>query len=163
MKKIIILVSLLLLLGIGLSAQQSTQNYQSANNSSAYMYSGTITGAEQLKIYAYIWGQVKKPGLYIVPDDTDLLTILSLAGGPTETAKLSQVKVIRPTATGEKKVFLVDLKKYIQTGDEKIIPILKPGDTIVVSGTVFYGFTKITDFISKVAVILSVYLTISKL
>lgn len=162
MKKIVIFVCLIVLVALSLSAQQMQQNYQSANNSSAYMYSGTITGAEQLKIYAYIWGQVRKPGLYIVPDDTDLLTILSLAGGPTETAKLSQVKIIRPTA-GKDKVFLVNLKKYMETGNEKIIPVLKPGDTIIVSGTVFYGFTKITDFISKVAVILSVYLTVSKL
>ncbi len=162
MKKIVIFVCLIVLLTLSLAAQQTQQNYQSANNSSAYMYSGTITGAEQLKIYAYIWGQIRKPGLYIVPDDTDLLTILSLAGGPTETAKLSQIKIIRPTA-GKEKVFLVNLKKYMETGDEKMIPVLKPGDTIVVSGTVFYGFTKITDFISKVAVILSVYLTISKL
>lgn len=162
MKKIVIFVCLIVLLTLSLAAQQTQQNYQSANNSSAYMYSGTITGAEQLKIYAYVWGQVRKPGLYIVPDDTDLLTILSLAGGPTETAKLSQIKIIRPTA-GKEKVFLVNLKKYMETGNEKMIPVLKPGDTIVVSGTVFYGFTKITDFISKVAVILSVYLTISKL
>ncbi len=162
MKKIVIFVCLIVLLTLSLAAQQTQQNYQSANNSSAYMYSGTITGAEQLKIYAYVWGQVRKPGLYIVPDDTDLLTILSLAGGPTETAKLSQIKIIRPTA-GKEKVFLVNLKKYMETGNEKMIPVLKPGDTVVVSGTVFYGFTKITDFISKVAVILSVYLTISKL
>ncbi len=162
MKKILFFVCLIAVLTLSLSAQQAQQNYQSANNSSAYMYSGTITGAEQLKIYAYIWGQVRKPGLYIVPDDTDLLTILSLAGGPNERAKLSQIKIIRPTA-GKNKVFMVNLAKYMQTGDEKMIPVLKPGDTIVVSGTVFYGFTKITDFISKVAVILSVYLTISKL
>ena len=115
MKKIVIFVCLIVLLTLSLAAQQTQQNYQSANNSSAYMYSGTITGAEQLKIYAYVWGQVKKPGLYIVPDDTDLLTILSLAGGPTETAKLSQIKIIRPTA-GKEKVFLVNLKKYMETG-----------------------------------------------
>jgi hypothetical protein len=132
----------------------SSSGYQSAANNSAYFYSGSISGSEQLKIYTYIWGQVIKPGLYIVPDDTDLLALISLAGGPTEDAKLSKVRIIRPTSEGEKVIF-IDLKSYIETGDEKLIPILKPGDTVILSGTVFYAFYKFSDFFSKVAIIAS--------
>ncbi|HPM02271.1 MAG TPA: hypothetical protein PK816_08960, partial [Candidatus Cloacimonadota bacterium] len=36
------------------------------SGSSAYSYSGTMNEQDQLKIYVYIWGQVSKPGLYIV-------------------------------------------------------------------------------------------------
>lgn len=149
----------ILLFFIGLAGLWGQEGFQPANNASAYSYSGTITGAEQLKIYTYIWGQVNKPGLYIVPDNTDLLALISLAGGPTETAKLSEIRIIRPTANGEK-VFTVNIKDYMENGDEKIIPVLQPGDTVIVSGTVFYAFSKVVKFFSEIAVILSVFVAI---
>jgi polysaccharide biosynthesis/export protein len=129
------------------------------NTASAYTYSGSMSNEEKLKIYTYIWGQVLRPGLYIVPDDTDLLTLLSLAGGPSENAKLSKIRIIRPTSNSQK-VILVNLKAYMETGNETLIPILQPGDTIIVSGTIFYAFTRVTDFLSKVAIALSIYMTI---
>ncbi|MCK4653313.1 MAG: SLBB domain-containing protein [Candidatus Cloacimonetes bacterium] len=135
---------------------------QSYNPASIYLYSGTLAGVEQLKIKTYIWGQVKKPGLYIVPDNTDLLTLISSAGGPTENAKLSKVRIIRSTPEGEK-VIWVNLKKYIETGDSNIIPVLQPGDTVVISGSTYYAFTKAVDWLAQIAIILSVYVAISNI
>ena len=104
----------------------------------------------------YILGQVAKPGLYVVPDDTDFLTLLALAGGPREDAKLSKIRIVRPSEEGEKVVW-VNFKEYLESGDPALIPEMKPGDTIVVSGTIFYAFSRVADFLSKVAVTLSVY------
>ena len=104
----------------------------------------------------YILGQVYKPGLYTVPDDTDFLTLLSLAGGPREDAKLSKIRIVRPSSEGEK-VIWVNFKKYLETGDPTLIPELKPGDTIVVSGTVFYAVSKVASFLSDITVALGVY------
>jgi polysaccharide biosynthesis/export protein len=132
----------------------SAGGFQSTTNNSAYFYNGSISGSEQLKIYAYVWGQVTRPGLYIIPDDTDLLALISLAGGPTENAKLSKIRIIRPTSQGERVIY-VNLKEYIQTGDEKLIPVLKPGDTVILSGTIYYAFYKFSDFFSKIAIIVS--------
>ena len=105
---------------------------------------------------------MRKPGLYIVPDDTDLLTLLSLANGPTEDAKLAKIRIVRSTHEGEK-IIWVDLKDYMETGNEELIPILQPGDTVIISGTVFYAFTKWADFLSKIAIFLSMYITVSNL
>ncbi len=129
MKKRVILI-LIVLWATGAIFAQSEPSFQTTNNASAYSYGGAVSGAEQLKIYTYVWGQVRKPGLYIVPDDIDLLALISLAGGPTENAKLTKVKIIRPTADGEK-IIIVNIKEYMESGDEKIIPIMKPGDTII--------------------------------
>lgn len=129
---------------------------------SAYLYSGTLQEAEQLKIKTYIWGQVRKPGLYIVPDDTDLLTLLSLANGPTEDAKLSKVRIVR-IIEGEETIMWVDLEEYLETGDKELIPVLRPGDTVMVSGTVFYGLARWADFLSNIAIFISMYITISNL
>lgn len=160
MKKIV-LVAIIAAIISGIFAQSAGGGLSA---SSAYSFSGTMNEQDQLKIYVYVWGQVAKPGLYIVPDDVDLLTVLSLAGGPTENAKIKKIRIVRKDELGNKSIFWVDLKKYIE--DEKAnveIPFLKPGDTIIVSGTSFYAFAKVADFFSKVAITLSVYNTIKNL
>jgi len=156
-----IFISLLIIFSLGLFAQNegASSNF---NPASIYLYSGSLTGTEQLKIKTYIWGQVRKPGLYIVPDNTDLLTLISSAGGPTENAKLSKIRIVRASAEGEK-IIWVDLKKYVESGDEKLIPMLQPGDTVLVSGSTYYAFTKAVAWISQIAVILSVYVSISNI
>jgi hypothetical protein len=159
--KKIVFVCLLLLLS-NLIFGQSTGS--GLSGSSAYSYSGTMNESDQLKIYVYIWGQVQKPGLYIVPDDTDLLTLISLSGGPTENAKLKTIRIVRQDMTGKKDIIWIDLKKYIENPTEKTdIPVLKPGDTVIVSGTSFYAFSKVADFMSKVAITLGVYTTIKNI
>ncbi len=135
---------------------QGTTSFAPSTNISAYTYEGIRSGVEKLKMNNYILGQVYKPGLYVVPDDTDFLTLLALAGGPTEDAKLSKIRIVRPSAEGDK-VLWVNFKKYLETGDAALIPALKPGDTVVISGTIFYAFSRVADFLSKAAIALSVY------
>lgn len=160
MKKIILFLIFLMFSSVILAQIEGvTPAY---NPASIYLYSGTLAGTEQLKIKAYIWGQVKKPGLYIVPDNTDLLTLISSAGGPTENAKLSKIRIIRTTEEGDK-VIWVNMKKYLETGDPDLIPVLKPGDTVVVSGSTYYAFTKAVDWLAQIAIILSVYVAISNI
>ncbi|HOQ83901.1 MAG TPA: SLBB domain-containing protein [Candidatus Syntrophosphaera thermopropionivorans] len=157
-----------------------------STSTSAYSYEGTGAGAQKLKMNVYILGRVNKPGLYLVPDDTDFPTLLALAGGPAEDAKLSKIRIIRPVnptldAESEPEVIWLDFKKYMDTADNKYLATktiktkvideftgeeiehtvydlrLQPGDTVVVSGTIFYAFDRIADFLSKVAIALSVY------
>lgn len=144
-----------------LYAQMSVESGNSLSGSSAYYYSGA-TGSEQLKIYTYIWGQVKRTGLFIIPENTDLLALISLAGGPTEHAKLSRIQIIRPTNPVDKIIY-VDMSEYIETGNDKLIPKLQPGDTVIVSGSIFYAFYQVADFMSKVFIVLSVITAASKL
>jgi hypothetical protein len=105
---------------------------------------------------------VAKPGLYVVPDDTDFLTLIALAGGPKEDAKLSKIRIVRPSEEGDK-VIWVNFKQYLETGDASLIPEMKPGDTVVVSGTIFYAFSRVADFLSKAAITLSVYNLVTNL
>lgn len=158
-KGFFIIILLATVLGI---FAQNAGSFQATSNASAYSFEGARSGSEKLKINTYIWGQVIKPGLYIVPDDTDLLTLLSLAGGPREDAKLTKIRIVRPTAQGEK-IIWINMKKYIETGDETMIPIMQPGDTVIVAGTIFYAFSRMTDFLSKTAIALSLYNTLVNL
>ena len=88
--------------------------------------------------------------------------MISSAGGPTENAKLSKIRIIRSTIEGEK-VINVDMKEYLETGQTGLIPILEPGDTVIVSGSTYYAFTKAVNWLSQIAVILSVYVAINNI
>jgi hypothetical protein len=185
MVKKYLLLLVLIAVTLGVFAQTGTAIVPSSSIS-AYTYEGNRSGVEKLKMNVYILGQVNKPGLYLVPDDTDFLTLLALAGGPKEDAKLSKVRIIRPANTSldaksSEKVIWVNLKKYMETADNKYLATelrttkeldentgqeientvydlrLQPGDTVVLSGTIFYAFSKVADFLSKAAIALSVY------
>ncbi|MCF7792591.1 MAG: SLBB domain-containing protein [Candidatus Cloacimonetes bacterium] len=163
MIKRILVIAMLMLIVLSVNAQTETSTSTSSyNTGSVYMYSGTLEGTELLKIKTYIWGQVRKPGLYIVPDDTDLLTLISSAGGPTENANLTKIRIIR-SVEGEEKVMWVDLQEYIDNGDYNLIPKLQPGDTVIISGSAYYAFTKAVAWISQIAVILSVYISVNNI
>lgn len=152
MRKAFVLIGMVFLLSLCYAQSDSP----AVATSSAYVYSGPSGTVDQLKIYTYIWGQVRSPGLYLVPDNTDLLTLISLAGGPTENAKMSRVRIVRQTDEGDK-IIWIDLRDYVQTGNQELIPMMKPGDTVVISGSTFYAFSKVADFLSKVVIVLSVY------
>ncbi len=155
MKKVLISI---FLIGITLTLfGQTSVMLTPSSNISAYTLDGARSGVEKLKMNTYVLGQVGKPGLYVVPDDTDFLTLIALAGGPREDAKLSKIRIVRPSIDEGEKIVWVNLKQYLDTGDPELIPQLQPGDTVVVSGTIFYAFSRIADFLSKVTIALSVY------
>lgn len=156
MKKTVLII---LLLGFSLCFfAQTASSVVPTGGISAYTYDGIRSGVEKLKMNVYVLGQVYKPGLYVVPDDTNFLTLLALAGGPREDAKLTKIRIIRPSnADGKSEIIWVNLKKYMETADEDMLPMMMPGDTVVISGTIFYAFSKVADFLSKAAIALSVY------
>ena len=45
------------------------------------------------RIYINVWGHVKNPGPYLVYKDIDIITLLSIAGGPLDGANLSKIKI----------------------------------------------------------------------
>jgi polysaccharide export outer membrane protein len=108
----------------------------------------------QLIMKVNIWGEVQRPGVLEVPDRTDLLSALSLAGGPKTGAKLSKVKVIRGF-NGEKESWEVNLKKVVKEGNLEEVPMLQPGDTIIVPKGGFQVFSKVLTVAYNLAVIVT--------
>lgn len=154
MKKLIIMVLLAVTTYCGWAQADMT----TFNPGSVYQYPGSNN--EQLMINTYIWGQVRNPGLYKIPDNTDLLTLISSAGGPTENAKLAKIKIVRPTSKGDKIIY-VDLNEYMKTGDMSLIPIMKPGDTVFVAGTAFYAIERVSSFLGNLVIFFSIYTMIT--
>ena len=118
-----------------------------------------LGGEDQVLMAVNVWGFVRQPGQYMVPYDTDLVSLLSFAGGPMEDAKITSIRVVRASTLEDEEgqVIQVDVKDYLQNGRSDLIPVLRPGDTIVVSGTTFYFVKKFFDFAWRVAAIAQAY------
>lgn len=124
-----------------------------------------IGSGDELLIKVNVWGFVRIPGQYLVPRDTDLVSLISYAGGPTENAKVSDIKLVRTTHLGQngsngdplQKIYKYNLNKFLKTGDISLNPQLMPNDTITVPGSTVHLISKSLEFIGKLAVFVQVY------
>lgn len=66
---------------------------------------------EKLEMIVHIWGEVKSPGEYRVSYDTNVLELISKAGGPTSYANLSKVRLTRES--GQWHLNPEDLKRLV--------------------------------------------------
>lgn len=101
-------------------------------SSTAYYY---ISKAGEITMPVNLWGAVKNPGRYEIPISTDLVELLSFAGGPTGNATLEEVRIIRTVRRDNlmrKVEFVVNLDE-MQMLDEKALD-LEPGDTVIMEG-----------------------------
>ena len=113
--------------------------------------------ANELLIRVNIWGKVTRPGQYFVPASTDLITLISVAGGPIARSRLTDIRVVRTNEQGEDEVILVNVKKFLKTGDKRLIPALKPEDTVVVHGSVWQLVGDVTQVVGSLASVAVVY------
>ncbi len=108
--------------GIGPTLPRST--------TASYYYIGK---PGELTMQVNLWGYVKNPGRYEVPSSTDLVQLVSYAGGPTQDALMDQVKVTRivkkdtSVTRGE---YIVNLQDLYAVDPNKLV--LYPGDTIYI-------------------------------
>ncbi len=136
------------------SAANSAQiSQQSELPRAAQYFLGTT---DELLIRVNIWGFVNKPGQYMVPSETDLISLISYAGGPQPLAKLSKIRIVRKTLnSGKDEIIEINVKKFIENGNVKI-PALKPDDTIIVKASRWHYFNLSLEYISKVAMLAQV-------
>lgn len=115
-------------------------------------------GENMIEFSVSVWGEVRRPGLYSVPEGTTLLDLISLAGGPTSAAKLNDVKLVRSAsvATGRKSVVEVNLDDFIKQGDPEVQALLIPDDTVVIGAKRTTSLLKWTSFVSVLALVANV-------
>jgi hypothetical protein len=129
MQKIVI-IFLITILTISLSGQIQPTQQAIRTDASRYVLSAK---SDALLMTVKVWGEVQKPGLYDVPIGTDLVELISSAGGPTSRAKLSKVKIIREgTNDTENTVSIINIKEYLDTGNAENIVEIKANDTIII-------------------------------
>jgi len=91
-----------------------------------------ISGAQPGKVLMKVnlWGGVGKPGIHHVPAKTNLINLLSYAGGPLNDAMLNKVTIKRNTGPSNKKI-IVNVQDIIEGASIPSIP-LEPNDIVVV-------------------------------
>ncbi|MBN8705823.1 MAG: SLBB domain-containing protein [Bacteroidetes bacterium] len=136
------------------------------SNATAFVFGSS----EGVNIEVSLWGYVTKPGLYKIPHTTDLISLISLAGGPRENARLDDVRIIRLISNSEnnkieERIITVNIEEFIEKGDRTLIPVLKPGDVVVMTGSAYTVFVNFMSVVRDVALVLNTVLlvyTISK-
>ncbi|MBN1559442.1 SLBB domain-containing protein [candidate division KSB1 bacterium] len=112
-------------LAVVISAQETA-------NSSDYIFGDE----QQLEMEVAIWGEVRDPGKHRVSYNTNLVELISIAGGPTKSAKLTKVQLTRQASewsispeiletimkeSGGDKIKDGELKRRFDTASRKIV------------------------------------------
>lgn len=79
----------------------------------------------------YLFGQINAPGRYRFTTEMHFLDILSAADGPTKDADIHNIRITHRDKTYAQ-VSKLNLSLYFETGDENLLPKVKPGDTIYI-------------------------------
>jgi hypothetical protein len=104
-----------------------------------------------------VWGEVRSPGVYMIPWDSDLRDALSAAGGPTATANLSSIKIVLNGIDIE-----YNLSDYLD-GRGNPLPGLEPDATVYLSTSKYEWWKDAVDFSYKLLVMANVILLMSRI
>ena len=160
---LVIFISSTLLLSYSFAQQKATQQDK---------YIWTEEQRAKLQIIVHIWGEVKQPGQYVVPDGTNVLELISLAGGPNEYSNLSKVKLTRIyfpldgefsgneglnntnlIQENEKEIYTINLKRHLKHKEHENIYTLKPGDVVKINRNFWYSFQIFIQTVYQIAII----------
>jgi hypothetical protein len=122
-------------------------------SAASYYY---IAKPGELTMQVNIWGFVQKPGRYEVPSSTDLIQLISFAGGPVQYAKLDEVRLTRMIlndTTGAKQEIILNLEHLDKLAQSSLA--LYPGDTIFIDHTGWLTLRDVFSFVTTAAVITS--------
>jgi len=112
-----------------------------------------LGGDDILLVNVNLWGHVQRPGIYSIPSAYTLIDLISSAGGPLNTARLNDVRLVRKN----QEVIRVDVEKFLKSGDIELLPALQPGDTLIVSGSVQDIFARFVAIMRDIAIIMNVF------
>ena len=147
---------LIIVLFFSLVYSLSGTNYRPGQIGNLYQLTGEdyITGEDGVpRMNINILGNVKYPGTYLVYDGIDILTCLSMAGGPLKGSKLSKISIISKDGSSVK----INLNHFINSKSNKMVT-LEPYDTINIDESLSNYLFSTTNIISTVLQIASLIL-----
>jgi len=114
----------------------------------------SIARPGELTMQVNIWGLVNHPGRYEISITTDLVQLVSYAGGPSPDAKMDAVKITRLLKTdagitrGE---YIVNMDDLYRINESSLI--LQPGDTIFIDKTTWSTVRDVLTVVSTFAIL----------
>ncbi len=97
----------------------------------------------------YVMGQVMRPNIYDLRDDTTVLTAINLAGGPTPRGSMRGTVVVRGEPGSQERI-PVDMTAMLDKGDLTKNIVLESGDIVFVPETNSPDWSKISQLLSVV-------------
>lgn len=134
-------------------------NAQSVNQFSDRPAQYILGSGDILLVNVNLWGHVQRPGIYSIPSSYTLIDLMSSAGGPLKTARLNDVRIVRKN----QEVIQVDVNEFLKTGNNELLPVLQPGDTIMVSGSVQDMFSRFVGLMRDIAIIVNVFVLANRM
>ncbi len=133
----------------------------SGASQAAYYY---LSKPGEITMQVNLWGNVKNPGRYEIPISTDIVQLISFAGGPLPEADLGTVRIIRIAREGgSKKVqFSINMNRIDQIDEQALS--LHPGDTIFIDRVsfTFESFVGILTTAATVAIAVASVINVTK-
>ena len=153
--KYLFIILLICATAVSAEAQEYDSQLQYSDRPAQFI----LGGKDILLINVNLWGHVQRPGIYSIPSTYGLVDLISSAGGPLTSARLSEVRIIR----SNQEVIKVDVEQYIKTGNSSLLPVLQPGDTIVVSGSIGDIFARMLGIVRDIAIIANAIYLVSRI
>jgi polysaccharide biosynthesis/export protein len=119
-------------IGSGLTLRQQTQG-------ALFDYSDP----EAINMKINIWGFVRYPGRYIVPNYSTIQDILSLAGGPTQDAHLEDLRIFRIDKDSVQQFLKFDYNDLMwekELSKNIRAPKVEAGDIVIIPGSPRFYF-----------------------
>lgn len=110
----------------------------------------------QLQVVVHIWGEVRNPGEFFVPAGTNVLELVSKAGGPTEYGNMSKVKLTRSLNETDRAI-TIDLNDYLGKQHAEPLPMLQTGDVVRVPRNSWSRWRTLINVVADMAIIANVY------
>ncbi|HVO72969.1 MAG TPA: SLBB domain-containing protein [Ignavibacteriaceae bacterium] len=144
------------------NTELGSQNFNQRYYSSGY-YDFSDPGSINIKIA--VWGFVRYPGKYLVPEYTSITDLLSFAGGPNEEANLDDVRLYRVFEDGKEQMIKINYddlmwEDHLSQNSKRNVPKIQPSDILIVPGEPRLYFR---DYFSMGLSILGIVLTVTDL
>lgn len=161
MKKVFVLL-FLIAFPVIISAQNNDIQMGSGLNKIGFTQGGFFDCSDpsSVNIKVSVWGFVRYPGKYIIPSYSKINDLISYAGGPTDEARLEEMRIVRTDTNNSKQmIYNLNYKDFLMDPEITIdnsVQSLKAGDVLLVSGSPrFY----LRDYIGIVLSIVSVLIS----
>jgi hypothetical protein len=161
--KIFLVILFLIVFPIIISAQNNDIQMGSGLNKNGLIQGGLydFSDPSSLNIKVSVWGFVKFPGKYVIPVYSKINDLLSYAGGPTDEARLEEMRIVRTDSISSKQIiYNLNFKDFLMNPEitmDSSVQSLKAGDVLLVSGSPrFY----LSEYISTILTIVSVLISL---
>lgn len=141
MKKI--LLTFLIFISFGSQIFGQVRGYELGTSADAGRFNSyggfyDLSDPEAINIEVSVWGFVRYPGKYLIPNYVNVVELLSFSGGPSANANLDDLRIYRVADNNKEQMIQFDYNDLMwEEGLDskyKKVPDIRKGDIIVVPG-----------------------------